>query len=153
MAEIARKTIHNGRMTEVYSLTAPQDGYIVLDCRQAGVSMADTFAIPVEIAGWLKESIPADGVKPMRSFDAGLEFAARAIRLYAERPEVRTMSGPAALMAVADLLCGGSVSDEDRPDADTWVGPHGAKIIPIRGVVAGDHVVPVASGIVRGFRS
>lgn len=151
MPEIARKTIRNGTVVEVYSLDAPQDGYIVLDCRHGGSAQRDTFAIPVEIAGWLKESIPTDGAKPMRSFDAGVDFATRALRLLAHHPDIRTLSGTSAILAAADLLAGGSVDEADRPDPVTWPGPIGAKVVPIMGAIDAGKVVPMGGGIVRRF--
>lgn len=144
MAEIASTTVRNGRIAERYSLNAPEDGYLVLDCRQPGLTMRDTFAIPVEITGWLKESLP--DVAGVQSFEAGIEFATRSLRLLANHPDICTLSGTSAILAAADLLAGGGVDETDRPDPATWVGPAGAKIIPIRGVVAGERIIPLRPG-------
>lgn len=135
MREIAKKTVENGHIEEHYRVLEAPNGDIALECSVPGTDVlkADTFSIPAELRSWLSAAVQSGVVAKPAHFETGIEFAARAIRIFAQRAKTDTphVSAQAALHLIADILDGGS---------SAMCQPVLTKVIPIRGFVEGERV-------------
>lgn len=139
MRRVATRVVETGSVTKEYKVTTDHAGDVMLSCRTLGsdVLRPDLFPTPRSMRSWLSGILAIDVTEmPVTPVSTGIEFSARCIRAFADRlpAEMPDLSAQDALRMVADILDGGSSATQVTT---------GARIIPIRGVVADGKVIHV----------
>jgi NADPH-dependent 2,4-dienoyl-CoA reductase/sulfur reductase-like enzyme len=124
MQQVAEKTVRNGHVIEPYAvLVGFEDRRPLIDRHEPDSVEGDIVGQSADLWERVKEPVPASDVAPGGAFEAGLAFAARALRALARDAAFQLMSAESALMVAADRLDGGNVCEEDRPARSSWSMP------------------------------